>query len=322
MTRRSAILLATIGLAALAAGAGCDGWRRDANAVRPTVAVMKFENRGGLAARWNLGTGLRDVLVDSLIATDRYRVVERGELPAVLGEIALQNSGATRAHGRAAQGRLKNAQYLIKGTITDFGHVSTDSGFLRGGDGGLFGRTEKAVVGLTLYVVEVESGEIIASQSIEDSVRSREVAVDVAYKGVAFGGSTFYRTPLGRATRKVIDKAVREIGDAVTARRWEPKLARVGPGDRVVINGGRSRGLREGDELYVLEAGGPILDPDTGDVLGQARGRLVGRVRVAEVHPRYSVATVTSGRPEAFRVGQLCRRPPEGTDAAAADEGT
>jgi curli biogenesis system outer membrane secretion channel CsgG len=298
---------------ALLVAAGCQNpgtlGRNPDDFVKPTIAVMKFENRASFPLGWNLGGGMQEILVDRLMATSRYHVIERQELGSVLGEIQFQQSGATRPQGKAATGRIKNCQYLIKGVITDFGHVSSKSGGAAFGDlGAIFGSSNQAVMGVILYVVDVESGEVIASESISESVGAGDVSVDTAYKGVAFGGSSFYRTPLGKATAKVVERAVRRITAAIAAQPWEPRVALVQEDGSVVINGGRDRNVKIGAEFDVLEEGPPILDPATGDVIGYSQGKEVGRLIVTEVRERFAVATIAEGRAADFRIGQGCRR--------------
>ena len=164
-------------------------------------------------------------------------------------------------------------------------------------------------MGIILYVVDVESGEVIASENITESVSASDVAVNVAYKGVSFGGSSFYRTPLGRATTRVVDRAVKRITAAIAAQPWEPKVALVQDDGSVIINGGRDRNVKTGAEFDVVEEGPPILDPTSGDVIGHSQGKSVGRLIVAEVHDRYAVATVVEGKSADFHPGQNCRRP-------------
>lgn len=272
--------------------------------VKPAVAVMKFENRAPFPLGWNLGDGTADILVDRLMATRRFHVIERPELDSVLRELRLQNSGSTRVENKSAMGRLKNVQYLIKGTVTDFGHVSGGTGFLGLPNMDLMGRCNQAVMGITLYVVEVESGEIICSQTISESVRTSEMNVKAVYKDVAFGGSAFYSTPLGKATASVLDKAVRKVTDVIATRPWEPKIAMVQTDGSVIVNGGADRFLPAGREYGVSESGEPILDPDSGDIIGRKPGRSIARVRIREVHERFSVADVIDGRTADVRVGQ------------------
>jgi curli biogenesis system outer membrane secretion channel CsgG len=303
-----------IGLAAILAGAGCQSLggsgRNPEDFVKPTIAVMKFENRASFSLGWNLGGGTQEVLVDRLMATGRYHVIERQELASVMGELKFQQSGATRPEGRASAGRLKNCQYLIKGVVTDFGHVSSKSGGAVFRDlGSLFGSSNQAVMGIIVYVVDVESGEVIASENITETVSAGDVSVEAAYKGVGFGGSAFYRTPLGKATSSVVDRAVKRITAAIAAQPWEPRVALVQADGTVIINGGRDRGVKTGAQFDVLEDGPPILDPISGDCIGRSTGKTVGRLVVHEVHPRYAVTTIVEGRAPDFQAGQACRPP-------------
>jgi len=289
--------------------AGCGGGLAGdpAKFIKPTIAVMKFENRAPFPMSWDLGGGMRDILVDRLCATERFHVIERPELASVIRELKLQNSGATRRQDRAEVGRLKNARYLIKGTITDFGHVSTRRGLFGLPTFEALGGSQKAVMGLTVYVVDVESGEIVSSESIEESVRASDVSVKAQYKDVALGGSVFYRTPLGRVTAKVIGQAVRGVTRTIAARPWQPRIALVQPAGAVVINGGRNREVETGSSYQVYELGSPIVDPDTGDVIGHQPGLAIGQIRVREVQGLYSVASIVNGSAGGFQVGQRCR---------------
>ena len=283
---------------------------RPAAFVQPTIAVMKFENRAAFPLSWDLGSGLQDVLVHRLVATGRYHVIERPEIDAVLRELKFQQSGLTREQEKAAPGEIKNVQYLVKGTITDFAHVATERGFLGLGAFGGSAGSSQAVMGMTMYVVDVQSGEIVCSESIQQTVHATDLNVAAAYKNVAFGGSVFYRTPLGQATNEVVQKAVARITDAIGSRPWRPRVAAVRDeraGGGVLLNGGRDRDLAPGREFEVMEAGAKVLDPDNGDVIGSEPGVPVGRVRVTEVMDRFSVAEIVAGRPESLRVGQMCR---------------
>jgi len=297
---------------ALGVSAGCggglgSGGRNPDDYVKPTIAVMKFENRAGFPLNWSLGDGMQEILVDRLLATGRYHVVERQELGAIMDELKFQQGQATRPQGKVATGRIRNCQYLIKGAVTDFGHVSTNTGGMSAWNWDLFGGSNKAVMGIVLYVVDVESGEIIASENIEESVSARDLSVKAAYEGMSFGGSAFYQTPLGRATKKVVERAISRITTAIASRPWEPQIALVQEDGSVVINGGRNRGVKSGAEFEVLDAGKAILDPATGDAIGQSEGRKVGRLIVHEVKERYATATIVVGRAADFKPGQACR---------------
>jgi curli biogenesis system outer membrane secretion channel CsgG len=306
MRKPTVALCLALGVCAGCGGLGLSG-RNPEDYVKPTIAVMKFENRAGFPLNWSLGDGMQEILVDRLLATGRYHVVERQELGAIMNELKFQQGGATRPQGKAATGRIRNCRYLIKGAVTDFGHVSANTGALSAWNWDFLGGSNRAVMGIVLYVVDVESGEIIASENIEESVSAKDLSVKAAYEGLSFGGSVFYQTPLGRATKKVVDRAIKRITTAIASQPWEPQVALVQEDGSVIINGGKDRGVKSGAEFEVLEAGKPIVDPATGDAIGQSPGRSLGRLIVHEVKERYSTATIVVGRAADLKPGQACR---------------
>jgi curli biogenesis system outer membrane secretion channel CsgG len=296
---------------AIATCAGCDGgfWGPDpAKYVKPSVAVIKFDNRAPFPLEWDLGDGMKEMLTDALVTSERYRVIERLEIDTVLRELRFQYTGSTRKAGRAAQGRLKNVHYLIKGTITDFGHVSSSRGLLTYIDYfEWFSADEKAIMGMTLQVIEVESGEVVSSTRLEEAVNSRDVTVNAAYSKMAMGGGMFVRTPLGRATAHVIAKAVKQITYAIADRKWNPKVAALQPDGTIALNGGENRNMKRGAIYEVRNIGQAIVNPENEDVLGYTRGKVVGWLEVTQVKELYSIARIVRGDRDAFKPGQLCR---------------
>ena len=274
--------------------------------VKPTVAVMRFNCNASVPGHWDVGDGLRDVLADRLVASGRFRVIERPELAAVSDEVRLQQTGQTRSQQRATPGQLKNVQYLIKGTVVDFGQVAVSTSFMDWARRfQAMGAAQQAVVSVTLQVVDVESGEIISSEFLEQAVPAYTVASQAGYKDVAFGGSVFWRKPLGEAMSRVVDKCVRRVSSSVASAPWTPRVAGV-QNAQVLINGGWDRRVRLGTQLEIFQQGGKVVDPDTGDVIGSPLGRSVGRVVVTQVYPRYSVARIIRGEAAAIEYGQRC----------------
>lgn len=277
--------------------------------VRPVVAVESFENRAPFPLRWDLGDGMADILTASLTKADRFDVVSRAELGAIFDELDLQQDPRFREEGRVAQGRLKNARYLVRGTVVDFTHTS--GGGLHFMRGLMRGRTKGyvALVTLTLAVIDLETREVL-SGSFEGRAWAAEASLEATYRDISFGGKAFYRTPLGHATEEAIWKALHWMVEQVAAKEWHPLIAKVEE-SQVFLNGGSDRGMIVGEELEVREPGEPIIDPATGDILGHADERVVGRLRVTDVKERFAVAEIIDGSD--YRIGQSCRRlsPPE-----------
>ncbi|MFH0880350.1 MAG: CsgG/HfaB family protein [Lentisphaerota bacterium] len=269
--------------------------------IKPVLAVMDFENSAGFSGQWNLGGGLADVLVTELLQTEEVVVLERKHLNEVVGEILRQGEGLFRKEGRVEKGRLKNAQFLLRGVVTDFTVTGDTSGWFGNSTAKLFGRGSRARVAILIKVSDVESGEIISSIKADGAVSAGGAGASVNYKNITFGGDAYFRTPLGRATEAAIHKAVKQILRDMPDQFWKPRVAESGP-DEIIINGGGNMRVKAGDEFVVRDEGRTITDPVTGNVLETQPGKVIGRVRVTEVLEFSSHARVLEGEP---RRGQI-----------------
>ncbi len=286
----------------LALCAGCQsysegrssGLYRPDKSIKPVVAVVDFENQAGFSGQWNLGEGMADVLVTTLLDTDRFVVLERKDLGDVVGEIVRQGGDLFRSEGRVEKGRLKNAKYLVRGVVTDFTVTGDASGWFGIPQGKLFGRGSTARVAVNIKVSDVETGEIVTSLKTEGSASAGGLGAEVNYKKMTFGGDAFFRTPLGKATDAAMRRAVKLIVKNLPVESWQACVAEAGP-DGVVVNGGQNVRVREGDEFLVREEGRDIQDPITGNVLEKVPGRVVGRIRVREVKPLSAEAVLLEG---------------------------
>jgi len=270
---------------------------------KPRVAILDFENKVSLSNQWKLSEGMRDMLVDALVKTNRYTVLTRKDLGAVLSELDIQRESYFRQEGKLQQGKLKNVQYLIKGAVTDFSHVAGGALRVAGSALGLGVSAQVAVVSVTLYVIDVESGEIIASKTMEGTASAGNADFGTTYRNVVIGGKFFFRTPLGKATQDVMEQCLKHIAQVIAMERWYPSVVKV-DGSRLIISGGEDRHVSPGSLWSAYEKGEPLVDPKTGDVLGQEPGKFSGRIRVTEVHDKFSKAEIIEG---VFSEGQDLR---------------
>jgi len=263
--------------------------------VKPVVAVSDFENLASPPAQWNLGRGMADLLITELLDTEKVTVLERKDLGDVVGEIVLQGKEIFRKEGRVERGRLKNAKYLVRGTVTDFSEMGHASGKVGFPWFSIFGRKGRARVAINIKVSDVETGEIVAAVKVEEIVSAGGVGAEGRYKDVQFGGDAFFRTPLGRATERAIRDATKRVLRELPIARWTPRVAEAGPAG-IIINGGEDVRLRVGDEFLVREAGRDVTDPETGNVIERIPGRAIGRVRITSVQPLSSHAELLEGK--------------------------
>ncbi|MFP4355365.1 MAG: CsgG/HfaB family protein [Phycisphaerae bacterium] len=273
---------------------------------KPTVAVMEFDSQAGFPLGWSIGSGMSKILEDRLLATGRFHVIEHAEAGKLIQELQLQASGVTRPQQKAELGRFKNVQYFIRGTVTDFDHVGAGESDVAVGGLGLFGARSEAVIVMTIQVIEVESREILCSRRIEKTVGTNDAAVKAVYEDISLGGRAFYRTPLGKVTQEAMGEAVRTVAQTIAAQRWRPRIAAVESDGTVAINGGANRRVQPGQEFYVLTPGQAVIDPNTGDRIGQTPGNRIARIRVAKVFPQYAIAQMVQGDIAAVSVALRC----------------
>ena len=275
--------------------------RKDYKYDKPALAVTTFDNRSNAPLNWKLGESVAELLSDSLYRTGQFRILEREHLDAVIEEQQLQSAGITRNERKVPVNRLKNARYLVKGSITEFANVNQSGldlgiGSVRIGGGGIH-----AVVSIALKVTEVESGEILFSQIVTGKTYIGGAAASTNYKDVSFGGTHFFQTPLGEALREALDDGVSSISEVLGQKLWRPTIASI-DNRTIMLSGGKDRRMKIGTRWQVRRGGRVVRDPETGDLLGRATGDVIGTLLILEVADRYSVASILDG--EGFERGQ------------------
>jgi curli biogenesis system outer membrane secretion channel CsgG len=172
-------------------------------AERPSIGVADFKNDTS-AAWWYGGAGhdLAGMLSNELSATEKFRMVERAKLGAVLEEQDLAASGRVSKSSAAKVGKLTGAKYLVMGTVSAYEEKT------QGGGGGisfggisLGGKKDDAYIAVDVRVVDTTTGEIAYTRSIE--ARSGGYGMNVGVYRGGFGGhlGKYENTPAGKAIR-------------------------------------------------------------------------------------------------------------------------
>jgi len=222
-----------------AVGAGTEVSGRSTNVSnydgpRARLAVLRFTDAtGGRASgyRWysrNAGDAMARKLTSALLATKRFKIVDRKNMSDLMNEVNFGASGAVSAGSVAKFGKVVGARLIVTASITDF----EDSGGSRGGSagaskgllGGLAGATKRTYMAINLQVIDVETSEIVASEQIDATVR------DVSFGALFGGGSSsggalagvagWDNEPKGKALQKVINSAVSFLENTVPQRYY------------------------------------------------------------------------------------------------------
>jgi curli biogenesis system outer membrane secretion channel CsgG len=297
---------------------------------RARVAVVDFDYAtvySGVSAIFgtnvDVGKGVTDLLVNYLVKDGSYSVIERSALDKIMAEQNFSNSDRADSTSAAKLGKLLGVDAIIVGSITQFGNDTKNTGVGGVGAGlghlGLGGvkqKQSKAIVGLTARIVNVDTGEILATaEGMGESKRTSTSLTGgggswsgFGAGGVNFGSSDFQNTIIGEAVKSAVEKMSTEV----IADRTKVQVRQVTvnglvaavTGGQIVLNIGSRAGVKVGDQLTVQRVSSEIKDPATGKVIRRLTSN-VGVVRIVDVDEQSAVADVVSG--SGFKVGDVVK---------------
>jgi curli biogenesis system outer membrane secretion channel CsgG len=304
-----------------------------ASARRVRVAVLDFEYatvRSNAAAIFgtdtDIGRGISDLLVTTLVNDGSYSVIERAALDRVLAEQNFSNSDRADPASAARVGKLLGVDAIIVGSITQFGNDTRTTGL--GGLGSRLGgsalgganfRSTKAIVAINARVVNVDTAEILAvAEGRGESKRSSTSLTGgggtwrgFGAGGVNFGSSDFQNTIIGEAVKAAVDQLGNGVVNGQSRIQVRPTvvegLVAAVEGGVIVLNVGGRAGVKVGDRLSVERVTREIKDPASGRVIRRLSSP-VGLLRVTDVDDESSLASIESGAD--FRVGDAVKAAP------------
>lgn len=264
--------------------------------IKHAIGCIDFKNESGWSGQWEIGQNCAIMLESALFDTGRFVLVEREKLKDVIAEQDLVDSGrAAKAKKVATKGVIRPARYIGTGAITE----AEDS--QSGGGGGisfggisLGGGKSKAKVTIIAKLIDTSTGEIVAKERIEGLAGRANMEVGLNYKGLSTSAGGFKKTPMGEAVQDCINQAAVFFAKKMEAMPFDATVVKVADG-KVIINRGAEFGIEVGKAMEMREEGEVLTDPDTGAVLGNEEGKLIGELAVEKVLEKISYCTVTSG---------------------------
>ncbi|MCD6255737.1 MAG: hypothetical protein J7J44_05630 [Deltaproteobacteria bacterium] len=194
------------------------------------IAVARFDVRAAKASQ-AIGDGLRDMLATALVQSQRFSVVERQELGAIMKEQELSATGAVERGARVSRGKIKGADLLIVGSVTEFEPGASGT---RGGIGGggwipaiaaIGGAVKKAHLAIDIRIIDSATSEVVAATKIEGEAKDVNLGgiAGAFFGGGALGGGLqmYSKTPMEKAIRICIGKAVEYISQAIPANYYK-----------------------------------------------------------------------------------------------------
>ncbi len=189
-----------------------------------------------------IGKQAADMLASRLVMSGQFIVLERPDVSKIEKE-----------QTRSGPANLVGADTLIMGSVTEFGRSV-------GGKTGFLSKTKmqlaKAKVDIRLVDVKTSHAYFSANGAGEASTESGEIA--------GFGSRSEYDATLNdraiaAAISDVIDRLIQKLAD----RPWRTDILEI-QGPQVFVSGGKSQGLKAGDDLAVMESGQTVRSAQTG----------------------------------------------------------
>ncbi len=293
---------------------------------RPRIAVLDFDyatvqttSAAIFGTNVDVGKGITNLLVTDLVKDGTFSIIERQALDKITSEQNFSNSNRADPNSAARIGKLLGVDAIIVGSITEFGNETKKTNLGGGGGtwhgiglGNIGHSNNKANVGITARIINVDTGEIMAvADGTAQSSRSSTSMLGGGGNWNGFGGgnadfgsSNFQQTIIGEATKAAVDKLSAGLvanSSKVSVRTITVEgLVAAIDGDQVILNVGGKAGVKVGDQLEVVRVTREIKDPSTGAVIRRL-STSVGVVKATDVDDASAVCSPVSG--SGFKVG-------------------
>ena len=282
------IMLGVILLAIPVQGKAQEGER----SLKRKVAIGRFSNETQYAKsifydKENdpMGKQASDILAARLASTDKFLLIERQDYDKIAAELNT-GGGISQEIG---------ADYLILGSITEYGRKTV-------GNQRVFSSTKEQIVeaGVSIRLVDVSTGLIVYSGEAKGEAVTENKQV------LGFGSQADYDATLSdKAISAAITKLVENILFTCMDNPWKAYLLTEDEGV-YFVSGGKSQGIRAGDEYTVMERGRQVKNPQTGLMI-ELPGKEVARIRIDQtlgstISDEVSMATLISGAVDAAQL--------------------
>ena len=146
---------------------------------KPRIAVLEFQNKADTQYWWRGGgEAMQDVMVTQLVKSGKFRVIEREQLAALMREKNLSLSGDVSAATAVKAGRLLGVQYLLTGSVTEYGRTDSQvsTGRVRRLPGVRAGK-KTFVAAANARLIDTETGEIVWAEEARNEDSNMKLSI-------------------------------------------------------------------------------------------------------------------------------------------------
>ena len=253
------------------------------------LAILPVGAKSGVSR--TIPESLHSKLSSYLLKSGAFELVSREDLAAIAKESSMAD-GALSASGQFSKiGQLQLADYLAQVKIERYDHYEVSTGTALAGAATPSGRL---TIQMTVRIVDVKTGKVIAVENVRDSMRTTEIPAASRRDWLAADYDNAF-----------LERASAKLGNFLLDR-IDPVMVAAVDGNNVYLTRGSGAGIYKGQYYYVFNPGRQIVHPKTKRVLGTTETR-AGAIQVTQVAPDMSIAVPVGKQAEPIREGALCR---------------
>lgn len=246
--------------------------------VIPAVATKLSHGRKTLSAE-QMSQSLMEQFINSVNATRKFQVVVRGDLK----ELVTDDDKSRALNPDKAKGfNLAETKYLTVLTVDDYDD-QTQRLEQKISNTTLTKRTVR--LSLIAKIYESATGKLLESTSKSIATTDAQQTLNEATNDAEVTDAVI-RT----VVKESADWAANQVADVIFPVKVIAKTDKA-----VTVNRGEGSGVAADQVWRVFAVGKEMIDPDTKEVLGKEEVE-IGKVRITDVLPRFSRATVLEDR--------------------------
>lgn len=146
----------------------------------PNIAVLDFTNKAAVSSQLTLQDAalVTEFVIEELIDSDRFSVMEREQLRAICDEHSLNATGLVDMSTATQIGKLNGVKYFVYGSVVG---LSLKEGVVSYGSDniGVGNNKHKVIANITARIIDVETGRIVLSGRGEGASTSSNIDVNL-----------------------------------------------------------------------------------------------------------------------------------------------
>jgi curli biogenesis system outer membrane secretion channel CsgG len=220
-------------------------------------------------------------LIDRINATRKFDIVSRSDVNEITKEQQFGASGNVDPKTAAQIGKDLGAKYILTATVDDFQDYVETATFQSIGESATKRVFRLSVVG---KIYDSSTGKLLESANFQTG--------NDAFKQIQ--AERNYSVKNGELSDEMMVAVSRNMAERIAIHVTDvifPIKVLIKNDKEVTINRGEGAGVAVGDTFNVFALGKQLIDPDTGEKLGNQEVN-VGKVKITEVDPKFSKAQV------------------------------